>query len=368
MSDLRKQIRRLERQVRREEERNPMKNLYDILKDKLPSHLMPGNIGQLGQVMWPFEYTMTFDFSADAGWSPQTNQSQSFQVDQEASFIMTGISWNASDYSVAGSLAPLQVEFQDVQSRRFLQDVPIPLQALGRKQYITKLAVPFIISPNGRFQATMSSFVPAAQAVAGQKIVRLTFHGVRTRTEHALNILNMMIMANQNRDINMLQRMYSSFDPSRVVDMSRALWPYFQVMRVNDIIPGASGQSTLSSFKVTQEAGFVATDVSKEVFYDNAGVWTYVDPNDFGNPGQAPGLSYTLQDAQSSRLFSAIAIPFDNIGDGSWPYRYQRPLFVGPNGIIKGTFQNGALISYFPFMTFNGFRVYTDDTYSAGVR
>lgn len=345
-----------------------MKNLYDILKDKLPSHLMPGNIGQLGQVMWPFEYTMTFDFTADAGWSPQTLQTQSFQVDQEASFIMTGISWNGSDYSSAGSLAPLQLEFQDVQSRRFLQDVPVPLQAFGRKQYITPLSVPFIISPNGQFRATMTSFVPALQPVIGEKVIRLTFHGVRTRTEHALNILNMMIMANQNRDINMLQKMYASFDPSRVVDMSRALWPYFQVMRVQDLIPGAANQSTLSSFKVTQEAGFVTTAMTKQVYYDNAGVWTYVDPSNFGNNGQAPGLSYTLQDAQSSRLFSAIAIPFDNIGDGSWPYKLQRPLFVGPNGIIKGTFQNGSLLDYFPMMTWHGFRVYTDDTYSAGVR
>jgi hypothetical protein len=184
----RKQIRRIERLARKEKKR--MSRLEKELLSKIPSSLVPGNVGNYYDVAWPFTYTINFDFGANPTYGPLTNQTQSFQVTQEAAFILGGITRKCYSGTTSGEHAPLQLIIRDRQSTRQFMDLPIPLQAIAKKTPPTLWEVPLIIMPNAFIDVTITSFNSNPQATVGSGKINLSFIGYRTRTSDISKVLS----------------------------------------------------------------------------------------------------------------------------------------------------------------------------------
>lgn len=198
----RKQIRRLEKQMRKEHkmanhkelsvgaiEGNPS-TLKDHLRKYLPAHMLPGNVGEYNKVTWPFWFQVNFDFGNNPTWSSATRQVQSFQVTNEAAFLLMSVTRKSYAYSTAGELAPVQLEIRDRQSSRQFNDKPIPMQMFGIKSRPSILPTPMLIMPNAFIDVTMSSFVPAPQVTAGSGKFEYSFFGYRVRVEDADKVLS----------------------------------------------------------------------------------------------------------------------------------------------------------------------------------
>lgn len=197
----RKQIRRRERLARKEHRMS--KRLEDNLLAAVPSGLIPGNVGELSDVCWPFDFTVSYNFGDNPTYGPTvpnpailnapatpTGGLASFQVTQEAAFIMGWVSRKCYSGTVSGELAPLQVQIRDRQSTRQFMDIPIPLQAIAKKTPPTILEVPLIFMPSAFVDILISSWLPAAQASLGSGVVELTFGGYRTRTQDIGTVLS----------------------------------------------------------------------------------------------------------------------------------------------------------------------------------
>lgn len=169
---------------------NPQ-NLKSKMVHGLPAHLVPGNVGNLYDVTWPFWYVANFDFGENPTISTSLRQTKSFSVSQEAAFILLGIS-RASDEAttLGGAYGPWQVNFQDRQSSRKLNDLPIPFQMLGSKANITPLPTGYLIMPNAFIDIEMSGSNVTPFVATGSAKHQLMFHGVRIRVEAADKILS----------------------------------------------------------------------------------------------------------------------------------------------------------------------------------
>lgn len=143
------------------------KGLHQAMATFLPQQLVPTNLGGLNTVAWQFQFTVDFDLSQTPVWQTQvgltgngaissfTRLTESFQVTQEAAFLMMGIMRHANDYNDAGDLGPLTFEFRDAQSSRYFNNEPTPIQMFGQKGYMSYMAVPMILMPNARFEITL---------------------------------------------------------------------------------------------------------------------------------------------------------------------------------------------------------------------
>ena len=189
--DERKQIRRQER-LNRKEYKMAQQNLKGELAKSIPGYMMPGNVGSFTKVTWPFWYNVSFDFGANPSWSSNTRQTQSFQVSQEAAFLVSAISLKTHTYSTASALAPLQIELRDRQSTRQMNDRPIPLQMIGKRSHPTVLPTSMLLMPSAFFDVTMSSWLPVGldQATTGNGKFQITFFGYRVRVEDADKVLS----------------------------------------------------------------------------------------------------------------------------------------------------------------------------------
>lgn len=170
-------------------------DLQTSMQQSLPAYMLPSNVGDINEVAWFFWEQMTFDFGTDPVWSPLTNQQQSFQVTQEAGFLITSISRTYNSYTTAGALAPLQVSFRDRQSSRQFNDNPIPLQTIGIKGKPTILPTPYFLLPNAFFDGFMTSFQTnnPGQATVGTSRHQLSFFGYRMRVEDAEKVLSTIL-------------------------------------------------------------------------------------------------------------------------------------------------------------------------------
>lgn len=169
-----------------------LKTLEKNLKCYLPNHMVPGNVGPINAVVWPFTYTVDFNFGVDPTISTNLRQTQSFQVSQEAGFMVMAITRDSREVNLAGSLGPWQVKMIDAQSSRQLQDKPMAFQSLGLKGNQTILPTPYFLFPNARFEVEMGGFNdPAASFVAlGNAVHSISFFGYRVRVEDAQNVLS----------------------------------------------------------------------------------------------------------------------------------------------------------------------------------
>ena len=202
----RREIRRLERRFRRsylnsdenletlsgsEEvaKEKPM-SLEQTLKNILPGYMMPTNVGDVNQVSWPFYHVVDFDFGTDPTYGPNTRQTQSFQVTQEAAFVITKFSVKSFSDSSSGELAPLSVRIIDRQSSRQFNDAAIPIQMLGGKSYPTIFPTPMLIMPNAFMDFTMESWLTANQATVGSGKFQLMIEGYRIRLGDMTKVLS----------------------------------------------------------------------------------------------------------------------------------------------------------------------------------
>lgn len=195
MSDYRqqrKEIRRQERKWRRSQKQGEqsMNPLRKALESFLPPYMIPGNVGDVNQVTWPFWEVVSFNFGTNPTWSPTTRQTASFQVTQEAGFLLTSISRKSYGYDTSNDLAPLQFEIRDRQSSRQLNDRAIPLQMIGKRSLPTILPTPMLLMPNAFIDVTMTSWITASMASTGNGRVDLVFHGYRIRVEDQEKVLS----------------------------------------------------------------------------------------------------------------------------------------------------------------------------------
>lgn len=167
-------------------------NLAENLAAILPPELLPANVGHINKVAWEFYYEFTFDLGTDPLIANTLRQRGSVQVSQEAAFIATGIVRHADDYTEAGDLGPFQIEIQDRQSTRFINDEPIPIQMIGQKGYYTSYPTGFLFMPNAFIDMFFSSWLPNGQSqqTFGDGLHKFILHGYRTRIEDVQNVLS----------------------------------------------------------------------------------------------------------------------------------------------------------------------------------
>lgn len=164
--------------------------LREKLAGFLPPYMVPGNVGHVSQVTWPFWEAVTFDFGTDPTYSSSTRQTQSFQVTQEAGLLVTQIARKSYVYSNAGELAPLQIEIRDRQSSRQFNDRPIPLQMIGRRGRPTVLPTPLLFMPNAFIDVTMSSWLTTSMATTGNGKIEMIIFGYRIRVGDENKVLS----------------------------------------------------------------------------------------------------------------------------------------------------------------------------------
>lgn len=169
-----------------------IKTLEKNLSCYLPKHMVPGNVGPINRVVWPFNYQVDFNFGLDPVISSNLKLTSSFQVSQEAGFMIMGITRDSREVNLAGSLGPWQIKMIDAQSSRQLQDKPLAFQSIGLKGNLTVLPTPYFLMPNAIFEVEMSGFnAPSASFTAlGLGIHSLSFFGYRVRVEDAQNVLS----------------------------------------------------------------------------------------------------------------------------------------------------------------------------------
>lgn len=180
----RKRIRAIERAFRNNYKENAM-NLNGQLKQVLPSYMMPGNVGEINKVTWPFWYRVSFDLGIDPTIGPSTRISQTFQVSQEACLLLMQVSRKPWTYDNAGDLAPLAITIKDRQSSRQFNELPIPIQNIGKKKDGTVLPTPMFFAPNAIVEIELTSWIPADMASTGNGRHEFTFFGYRMRAQEA---------------------------------------------------------------------------------------------------------------------------------------------------------------------------------------
>ena len=170
-----------------------IKTLQQSFMGNLPSHMVPGNVGGINNVTWPFLFQVNIDFGADPTILETTHARGSFQVDQEASFLLMGISraHNTDENGFSATvLAPIQVEIIDRQSSRRFNNAPMPLQMIGSNSLLSIMPTPMYVQPNAFIDIDASGIPAVGQDFTGSGEFQLSFYGYRIRTEDAGKVLS----------------------------------------------------------------------------------------------------------------------------------------------------------------------------------
>lgn len=179
---------------------NGPSDVRDNLKQVLPDYLMPGNIGDVNKICWPFWFTnRTPELPAAAGG--QNSQGKAtVTITAEAAFIVTAITkavfihdeetdtWSYVDAEQSGQepLTPgLSMALIDAQSSRNFMSKPINFDHIGSASFPSELPTPLLFLPNSIIETQLfnsnetNSYIPW-----------ITFLGVRCRIEDAQRILS----------------------------------------------------------------------------------------------------------------------------------------------------------------------------------
>lgn len=179
---------------------NNVKQLKKDMGTFLPEYMVPANVGGINEVSWPFFFQQNFDLTSILpALSVNSIVRASFQVDQEAAFLLMSIGrshdTDASNQS-ATVATPLQVDLLDKQSTRRFNSGPIPLQTIGSNSNPSVLPTPMFIYPNAFFESIVSGIPPAtapqnwSTVTNGSGLLQLTFFGYRIRIEDSNKILS----------------------------------------------------------------------------------------------------------------------------------------------------------------------------------
>lgn len=172
---------------------NNVKNLKNSLFGALPNHMMPGNVGGINEVTWPFLFQVNIDMGTNPSIIDSTFARGFFQVDQEAALLLMAVS-RAHETDETGQsatiLAPLQVEFIDRQSSRRFNNAPMPLQMIGQNSCPSILPTPMYVQPNAFLDVVVNGIPTTAQDFNGSGEFQLSFFGYRIRTDDAGKVLS----------------------------------------------------------------------------------------------------------------------------------------------------------------------------------
>ena len=172
---------------------NNVKSLKDSMIGNLPSHMVPGNVGGINEVTWPFYFQIEMDMGDDPSISETLIRRGSFQVDREAALLLMSVSraHNTDDLGASATiLAPLQVEIIDRQSSRRFNNAPMPLQMIGQNSNPSIFPTPMYIQPNAFLDVVVSGINTIPQDFSGSGRFQLSFFGYRIRTEDAGKVLS----------------------------------------------------------------------------------------------------------------------------------------------------------------------------------
>jgi len=184
------EMRRIEKILRRHHKWSKKMTLREELIKKLPSYLVPSNIGDYNKVAWPFFQFVSFDFGTDPTYGPSTRQTSGFRVTQEAALVLQGIYRKAYTYDAAGELSALQIRLIDRQSTRQFNDLPIRIQNIGKNSRPTIFPTPMLIMPSAIFDVEVTSWLLADEAVTGSGRHDFGFFGYRVRVEDFDKVLS----------------------------------------------------------------------------------------------------------------------------------------------------------------------------------
>lgn len=147
--------------------------------------------------------------------------------------------------------------------------------------------------------------------------------------------------------------------PGNVGEINRVIWPFWFTTDSLDSTGIGPNETLQSQFAVTLEAAFIVMAIAKTVYQTNAVPWNYLDPNNDGLVGRAPGLSFTLRDSSSQRqFFGKEPIAMGHIGNPRFPTMLPRPMMLLPNQMMEVQFQNSHPVNeYLPALTFFGYRI-----------
>lgn len=167
----------------------------------LPDYLVPGNLGDINRVIWPFWFTATAPELPAAVGGTQVQALSMFTVTQEAAFILMSITksvfiktlqptvYTAVDPDVSGANGEtpgLSVVMTDAQSRRFFMGNPLQFDHLGYAKFPTELP-PMMFLPNSTIEMQLFN----TNAV-NTYVPWLTFFGYRCRIEDAEMLLSLV--------------------------------------------------------------------------------------------------------------------------------------------------------------------------------
>ncbi len=175
-----------------------VQGLQKSLFGSLPAYMMPGNVGGLNQVCWPFFFQIDLDMGDDPVIIDTNVEKNFFQVDQEACLLLMSISrahnTNAAGFSATVN-APLQVELIDRQSSRRFSNAPTPLQMFGTNSCPSIFPTPMFIYPNGFLDVVVNGIPTVGQNFTGSGKFQLSFFGYRIRTEDTGKVLSTIFQA-----------------------------------------------------------------------------------------------------------------------------------------------------------------------------
>lgn len=170
--------------------------LTQNLDSVLPGGLLPGNVGAINRIIWPFWFT----FSAPE-LIPNTTSQGFTTITQEAAFVW--MAYTKSVFTVSGgvytyvdpeqagangSTDGLKFSVRDSQSTRVFHNSPLDMDMIGSPQYPSVLPTPMMFLPNSNIEITYTNENPSVTYVPF-----LTFFGYRVRVEDAQNLLSTVV-------------------------------------------------------------------------------------------------------------------------------------------------------------------------------
>lgn len=173
------------------------RTLRQNLGASLDASMVPGNVGDINSVIWPFFFIT--DFHAT---QPNENFNTGFSITQEASFVWMSFSkvvlvqdpdtgdQSYIDPDVAGSAGHafnLQITMRDGVSSRDFQNTPFDLDTVGNPRFPMKYPKPSLFLPNATIEIAFQNNDPDLIYVPW-----VCAFGYRIRIENAQQILSMV--------------------------------------------------------------------------------------------------------------------------------------------------------------------------------
>lgn len=146
-------------------------------------------------------------------------------------------------------------------------------------------------------------------------------------------------------------------------DINQIIWPF--IFSTGMIRTSSIKKFAEKNITVTNEAGFVATKVIKQVFervvtldVNDEEVVSYklIDTMD-ANADLLDELKITISDPQSGRNFFKNPMPIQNIGDAQYPTPLEGRPMILPNSAMKVEFYNNGAKEYYACVSILGYRL-----------